>query len=221
MKIIVRHFVRCKCPFCVYLSLISNYRTEDGTKVVNEEGLRYFWELLHTVQRDTKPLKFLTDSGNILVASEIIGIGSTCTVFKCRQSSGTRKSRRQAFAVKLADPDTFEKEFNMNSILAEHGITPPILDYGKVGSLLIYPLCHPVVRNIWTREYLLRGLTHGHFHQLYEKLRLMHSLGILHRDIRPENVVILNDEAFFIDLGFSVKDDQASRRYCGTVLTAS
>lgn len=55
---------------------------------------------------------------------------------------------------------------------------------------------------------------------LYIKLLKFHSLGVLHRDIRPENILIWDDRAYFIDFGYSQFIGVESK-LAGSVTTAS
>ena len=64
------------------------------------------------------------------------------------------------------------------------------------------------------------SLNYTDFHLLVDQLKLIHEVGIAHRDIRPPNLLVLGKHPAIIDLGFSVPVDREVY-YIGTMETAS
>lgn len=81
-------------------------------------------------------------------------------------------------------------EYIINMKLAGLGITLEILEFFETVPALVYPLCNPVVDSAWTPRSSLRKLEPQHFSILFQKLKLMHKTGVLHRDVRAENIVV-------------------------------
>ncbi|KAM9993115.1 hypothetical protein ACTFIZ_011095 [Dictyostelium cf. discoideum] len=58
------------------------------------------------------------------------------------------------------------------------------------------------------------------FVKLTNLLKKVHTLGYIHRDIRPSNIIVYKNEPYLIDWGFAIKNN-SEEIYQGTLMTAS
>lgn len=87
-------------------------------------------------------------------------------------------------------------------------------------AFIIYPLCVPVVPTVSVKPAAVSPLKAWHFVGLLEDLCKIHNVGLIHRDVRLENIVIFGDEAKLIDFGYS-SPPAKSEHILGTLATAS
>lgn len=186
---------------------------------MDQKGLNFFWKLLH-LGGETHKLHEIDYNGHVYRAKSIAGIGSSCTILKYTSTTDGSSN----LAMKIGREGDLVHENALIKILAANKIVPGIiqsnLDYTKGMPYLVFPFCKSVVPSLWTDPEDVAVLRPEHFLQLFQKLKLMHELGVLHRDIRPENIVTLGDEAYFIDLNCSIHKG-AVAHFEGSVVTAS
>lgn len=151
-------------------------------------------------------------SGNRSVAVkvvEVIGKGSFSTVFLVENIV----DELEVFALKVSNNnEMLVREKTLNQQIQEQckdeRIVIPIIGEILADSKLIalvYPLANPVCQSSWVKPQRVCSLTGDHYQQLWIKLNSLHRAGIAHRNILLDKVVLLNDEAYFIDLRYSCK----------------
>ena len=165
-----------------------------------------------------------------LVLEKVIGRGACSTVFRGRVTFGDESRLGKKYAVKVGLTMYIQRELKMKQLIEEKfpaeneedRITLPYLayHYGTIESIVVYDLAFPVVKSPWTPVNMVADLTRKHLLMIWKKLSLLHSAGIIHRDVRQNNIVILDDVAYFIDFGSSVGVDDCVRHE-GTEVTAS
>lgn len=84
----------------------------------------------------------------------------------------------------------------------------------------IYPLGVPVLPTISIKPATGSPLKNGHFVGLLKDLCAIHNAGLLHRDVRLENIVIIGQHAKLIDFGCS-SAPTSEHGIIGTLATAS
>lgn len=85
---------------------------------------------------------------------------------------------------------------------------------------IIYPLGTPAVSTVNTRPTTASLLKTEHFNGLLRDLCAIHKAGLVHRDIRLANILMVGNAAKLIDFGFA-KAPGTSESIEGTVATAS
>jgi len=120
--------------------------------------------------------------------------------------------------VKLSCYDAI-KDLNIApKLLAFHMPESTLSNYLK--AKIVYELCRPVVESPWTPTEQRAKLNKHHVLKLFDKQILLRAKGIIHRDIRPENVVVSDDDAFFIDFGCAIGEGKVTG-HAGSIVTAS
>lgn len=86
--------------------------------------------------------------------------------------------------------------------------------------IAIYPLGVPVVPTVDTKPGAASPLKMEHFAGLLRDLCAIHDAGVVHRDIRLANILIVGDAAKLIDFGYATPPI-SERPLLGTLVTAS
>lgn len=132
------------------------------------------------------------------------------------------------FVIKICKPlheHTWSAEIAAWSRLEQAGIqdcsVPPI-HWGGLDKqpFTIYPLCVPALPAMHTQPATPSPLKARHFVGLLEDLCRIHKAGLMHYDIRVENLMILDDAAKLVDFGYLAPPVE-SRCIRGTLETAS
>jgi serine/threonine protein kinase len=142
-----------------------------------------------------------------------MGIGASSTVWCCADESN------KLVAVKL---------FNNHAVFdnekaALEAINGSEISVGLVNSFdltIVYELGMPLVKSLWTPRRHVASVSSVDWIGLLEKLVSIHQKGIVHRDIRLENIVILDGDSRWIDFGFAVKPGRLEPHQ-GSMYTAS
>jgi serine/threonine protein kinase len=138
-----------------------------------------------------------------------IGAGGMATVYLARDLKHDRpvalKALRPELAVVLGG-ERFLREIRITANL-QHPHILPLLDSGEAGGFLYYVM--PYVEGQSLRQRLLResplprddvvALTR----QVASALDYAHGQGIIHRDVKPENILLSKGEAVVADFGIA------------------
>jgi eukaryotic-like serine/threonine-protein kinase len=147
-----------------------------------------------------------------------LGRGGMATVYLARdRESGelvALKAMHQNVGSKIG-VERFRREMGIAASL-DHPLIVPLIDSGSVGDLLYYVM--PYLEG----ESLSRCLDRQQRLQLDEAVRITrdvadalgyaHSHGILHRDVKPENVLLTGGHALIADFGLARAIGAADRR---------
>ncbi|MCA8925578.1 MAG: protein kinase [Planctomycetes bacterium] len=146
---------------------------------------------------------------------DLLGQGGMGAVFRCRAPDGSEVAVKTLLDDERREPDRaqrrFRREVNALARLAHPNLIR-VLDVGEhAGSPF---LVMPLIEGRSLREHLdtLGALGEDEaarmFHKLALALAYAHRCGVLHRDIKPDNVIVRPDgEPVLVDFGL-VKDEQ-------------
>ncbi len=155
--------------------------------------------------RDLLPLVREALAGRYAVEREI-GKGGAARVYLARNPAG------DPVALKVLHPelqlsamaDRFLREIRLASSVA-HPLIAPVLDSGKQDWLVYYvmPLIEgPTLRQCINREMHLTVADTVHVGgDLLDALGHAHANGIVHRDVKPENIIISGNGCVLVDFG--------------------
>jgi serine/threonine protein kinase len=131
------------------------------------------------------------------------------------QSGGT------AVVVKLLRPSSNELSIlqHLHSVKSPHNHTIPLLGTLKlnVGTFIFLPEATPL--DLGFALGMFRGKVVSFSRQLIEGVAFLHRRGIAHLDIKPSNIVALQNQLFIIDFDISVRVGGPRAlidRWCGT-----
>jgi eukaryotic-like serine/threonine-protein kinase len=140
-----------------------------------------------------------------------VGRGGMATVYLAREAAGGRPVAVKAMHPELASAlgqERFRREMAIVGSLSHPGIVP-LLDSGRAGTLLYYVM--PFVSGESLHERLERERriaavdAIGIVRDIADALGYAHGKGILHRDVKPENVLLAIDptRALIADFGLA------------------
>jgi TolB-like protein len=136
---------------------------------------------------------------------DLVGRGGMGAVFQATDRRHERLVAIKAFDAADAPPDArarFLREVRVTAGLV-HPALIPVFDSGEGEGLLYYVM--PLVRGETMRDLMQRGLDVSRGAQLLadvaEGLGMAHRNGVVHRDVKPENILIVDDRAVLTDFG--------------------
>ena len=141
-----------------------------------------------------------------------------------------RHDRRVALKVLHAEltatlgPERFQREIHLTAQL-QHPHILPVHDSGETSGRLWYVM--PFVQGESLRQRLARerelpvGETVRILVEVVEALAYAHAAGVVHRDIKPDNILLSGRHALVADLGVAKAVSEAGRTGDGEMLTAT
>ncbi|MEH3054561.1 MAG: serine/threonine-protein kinase [Patulibacter minatonensis] len=158
--------------------------------------------------RDRRP--FLLRPGDRLAGYEIddvLGVGGMATVYEATQSSLRRRVALKVLDPRLAEDDAFRERFRHEGAhlaALDHPSIVPVYDSGEDDGRL-YLAMRLVDGETLADRMRSGGLSAdevvGITEQIASALDAAHAEGILHRDVKPQNVLLAGDRAFLADFG--------------------
>ncbi|MEO6066419.1 MAG: serine/threonine-protein kinase [Gemmatimonadales bacterium] len=152
-----------------------------------------------------------------------VGVGGMATVYLARDIRHDRKVALKVLRPELSAAmglDRFPREINIIAKL-QHPHIVPLYDSGEAGGFLYYVM--PYVEGESLRERLdkVRQLSINEgirlLHEITDALAYAHSHGIIHRDIKPDNVMLSGRHAAVTDFGIAKAVDASGGNKLTTV----
>ncbi|MDB4952888.1 MAG: serine/threonine protein kinase [Myxococcales bacterium] len=163
------------------------------------------------------------------VIDALIGEGAMGRVYRAHHARLTHK--RYAIKVMLGDLAAsaamrvrFQHEGEAASRLDHPGIVG-VVDFGRTRAGLMYLVMDlvegPTLRRLVRESVLQSGRVMSLARQLADGLAHAHSRGVVHRDLKPDNVLVVGDSARIADFGLaiSVTSDDARMTTSGVLCT--
>jgi TolB-like protein len=147
---------------------------------------------------------------------EVLGVGGMATVFLAHERKHDRKVVLKVLQPALAaaiGPARFLDEVRIAARLSHPHILA-LLDSGEVDGLLYYVM--PYVGGETLRERLARdgalgiGDAVGVLRDVADALAHAHAGGVIHRDLKPDNILSVGAHAFLLDFGVAKLESDAS-----------
>lgn len=133
------------------------------------------------------------------------------TIYKARASDPT--ALVSIVALKVTTPSQMEPPHNAvreARILAEarhESIVPLLETFWHEGSrfIIVFPFMRQDLENLLRTDTLTKKQSHIVFRGLFDALRHLHSLNIIHRDVKPSNILLrsMDGPAYLADFGIA------------------
>ena len=163
-----------------------------------------------------------TFAGRYTIEREL-GRGGTATVYLARDETTSTSVALKVLRRELVESvaaDRFLREFRMNAGL-RHPHVAPILDSGQFGSDLFLVMPHMEsgsLRTLLDKERQLSvDVVVDIVRAIGSALQHAHERGLIHRDVKPENILFSGDQAYLSDFGIA----RAVERVTGDSTTSS
>ena len=160
----------------------------------------------------------LLETGSTFGAYKIeglIGRGGMGVVYEATQLSLSRKVAVKVLSFTLADDSSFRERFRREQrVMAafEHPNVCPIYEAGEVDGrlyLVMRLVRGPTLKDLIVAQELDPGRTAQIIAQTADALDTAHEAGLIHRDIKPQNVLIdERDHAYLADFGLAVTSSE-------------
>jgi len=141
--------------------------------------------------------------------------GQTSTVYKAKPTDSA--IGEAVVALKVMNPDRMQPPHNARREMrllkkAEHEFIVPLIDsfWQPGGSLfLVFPFLRQDVENLLRSDSLTKAQSQMVFEGLFGALAYLHSMNIIHRDVKPSNLLLrtMNGPVYLIDFGISWAED--------------
>jgi serine/threonine-protein kinase len=163
-----------------------------------------------------------TFAGRYTIEREL-GRGGTATVYLARDETTSTSVALKILRRELVESvaaDRFLREFRMNAAL-RHPHIAPILDSGQFGADLYLVMPHMESGSLRTRLDKDRQLSVDVVVEIVRgigsALQHAHERGLIHRDVKPENILFSGDQSYLSDFGIA----RAVGRVVGDSTTSS
>src|SRR5688572_11107113 len=151
----------------------------------------------------------LTSIGEHYVVDRVIGRGGMATVYLCRDTRDNSRVAVKVLRKELGSAIVVERFLREISFASEldHPRIPKVLDSGVVDGLPYYAMTYvegESLKHKLEREKQLRlDDAIGIACQVIAPTAYAHSRGIVHRDIKPDNILIAPDGVYVLDFGIA------------------
>ncbi|KAF0975569.1 hypothetical protein FDP41_005563 [Naegleria fowleri] len=164
-----------------------------STGIQNSDGYSYLKRLLNTPTQQT-----WTDNRTFTLG-KFIAAGATSLVFDFGDGKIIKLAKTPS------DNTHIITETKTITFLDEKGVNPlpKIVEHGNYW--IVMEKCYPCT-----------SLSKSEMKALVELVKSFHQAGVLHRDIRPQNIMKTDSTPLLIDFGFSVRIEEHHSNFAGT-----
>lgn len=145
--------------------------------------------------------------------------GQTSTVYKAKPTDSS--AAETVVALKVMNPDRMQPPHNAHRELrlltkAKHDCIVPLIDsfWQPGGTLfLVFPFLRQDLENLLRSDTLTKSQSRMVFEGLFKALAHLHSIDVIHRDVKPSNLLLktMDGPVYLVDFGISwAKDDRDS-----------
>ena len=160
--------------------------------------------------------------GNYLLL-DLLNVGGMAEVYRGRDLTNNRDVAVKVLPPMLAADPQYVERFKYEAALVgklAHPNIVPIERYGEEGQYLylVMPLLDGSLRDILNRGERLHpidAITVGM--QIASALAAVHALGLIHRDVKPDNILFSKDRALLTDFGITRRIESDRAGYAPTL----
>jgi serine/threonine protein kinase/tetratricopeptide (TPR) repeat protein len=165
-----------------------------------------------SMQGSNRPVTSLV--GERYVLGPPIGAGGMADVYQARDrdtgSIVALKVLKQRLASRPSTARRFEQEVRFAAQIRHHNLVP-LLDLGRMPDnrpFMVLPLASRGSLDGFHEDW---EALHGYVDQVLAALGALHAEGVLHRDVKPSNVLLHEETAWLADLGIAIASHDPAR----------
>lgn len=144
---------------------------------------------------------------------EVIGVGGMAVVYLASQLSLDRQVALKVLDTRLSGDDAFRKRFRReatNIARLDHPNIVPVYVFGEADEHLFLAMRYvdgETLAQRLARQPLDAAEAAATINGIAKALDAAHSRGVLHRDVKPHNVLISDDHVYLADFGIATGND--------------
>ena len=157
------------------------------------------------------------------ILEKVLGKGKFGIVFEAvRKEDGLRVAIKVIKKSLLMTPkmyDQVETEINILTI-TDHSCIVKMIENFETKTDIFIVMEHIEGGDLYQqlkREPIEETLAIKYIRQIIEGLEHLHSMNIVHRDIKPDNILVMDDRIKICDFGWSCISDKSQHGICGTL----